>query len=42
MNTKEFLSVDFHDIWNWILGIIAIGLLWWGISTIVKVMSVKP
>ncbi len=31
---KSFFRVDFKDKWNWLLGILAIILLWWGIKTI--------
>jgi hypothetical protein len=41
MGTKEFLFVDPKDIWNWVLGAISLYLLYWGISTIIKVLSAK-
>ncbi len=35
MNLKGFFAVDFKDLSNWIGVLIAIPLLWWGISTII-------
>ena len=39
MTIREFFFVDPKDVWNWVLGIVAIALLWWGISTIIKSLS---
>ena len=36
MSIKSFLIVDFRDVSNWIGVLIAIPLLWWGISTIIN------
>lgn len=40
MNPKEFFYVDPNDKWNWILGVLAIFLLWWGIKTIIQSLSI--
>lgn len=42
ISLKEFLAIDWRDVWNWVFLIIAIFLLWWGVGTIIKVMMVKP
>ena len=37
MDVRSFLIVDIKDMTNWIALLIAIPLLWWGISTIISV-----
>jgi len=39
MGVKDFLYVDPNDKWNWILGVVAIFLLWWGIKNIIKALT---
>jgi len=37
MGIRDFFIVDFKDMTNWIAVLIAIPLLWWGISTLINV-----
>ncbi len=39
MSIKDFLFVDFKDITNWIGILIAIPLLYWGVTTIINNIS---
>ena len=40
MDIKSFLIVDVKDISNWIAILIAIPLIWWGLSTIIKLAKI--
>tara|TARA_B100000315_G_scaffold260810_1_gene325665 strand:- start:550 stop:675 length:126 start_codon:yes stop_codon:yes gene_type:complete len=37
MDIKSFFIIDFKDLTNWIALLLAIPLLWWGISTIISI-----
>jgi len=39
MNARDFVYVDPKDKWNWILGALAIFLLWWGLKTILRSLT---
>ncbi len=39
MSLKSFLIIDVKDMSNWIGILIAIPLLWWGISTIISLVK---
>ncbi len=39
---KWYLAFDPKDMWNWILLVIAILLLWWGIKTMLVAVTIKP
>ncbi len=41
MGFRDFLVVDIKDLTNWIAILIAIPLLYWGITTIIKGLAVK-
>ncbi len=41
MGFKEFFFVDAKDIWNWILLAIALPLLYWGVTSIIRALSVQ-
>lgn len=36
-----YLSFDTKDFWNYIFLGLAIGLMWWGVKTIVSVVAIK-
>ena len=37
--SKKFFVVDWSDIWNWVLLVVALGLLTWGVRSIYSTLT---
>lgn len=41
MSLKDFLFIDVKDIWNWIGLAIALPLIYWGATTVIRSLVAK-